>query len=101
MGWSDRSKSPRVPASKACWLVAEIDSRINAALACSSLPPQLQELALRAGPAGQLEVSSLQHSKQHGSGLCLLAQAELLLLSPSQSFYVENSLCVLVISGPS
>lgn len=24
------------PASKACWLVAEIDSRINAALACSS-----------------------------------------------------------------
>lgn len=75
------------PASKACWLVAEIDSRINAALACSGSPPppQLQELALRAGPAGQLEVSSLQHSKQQGSGLCLLAQAELLLLSPSQS----------------
>lgn len=65
------------PASKARWPVAEIDSRINAALACPSspsLPPslhQLQELALRAGPAGQLEVSSLQHSKQRGSGLVL------------------------------
>lgn len=40
-------------------------------LLAQTLPPslyQLQELVLRAGPAGQLEVSSLQHSKQRGSG---------------------------------
>lgn len=44
--------------------MAEIDSGINAALALLSPPSsQLQDLALRAGLAGQLEVSSLRHSR--------------------------------------
>ena len=56
------------PASEACRLVAEIDSCINAAFA--PLPPssQLQDLALRVGRAGQLEVSSLRHRHSHTAG---------------------------------
>lgn len=45
-------------------------------------------MALRAGPAGQLEVSSLPHSQQPGSGLVLPCSGGAPALSPSPSLYV-------------
>lgn len=81
-GSSLRPRPCASPPSMACWLVAEIDSGINAALALLSPPSsQLQDLALHAGLAGQLEVSSLRHSPACVQGW--RSGCASLLLSPS------------------
>lgn len=53
-----------VPASAACWRVQKSIAALALLALCSLLPSsQLRGLALRAGRAGQLEVSSLQHRR--------------------------------------
>lgn len=84
------------PTSVACWLVAEIDSCIKAALALLLPPSSAPGSGSACRAAGQLEVSSLQHSRPAlvqaaALGLCFCLHPE--------SLSVGNEPQVLFISG--
>lgn len=73
-GLERQERRPTVsPASKACWLVAEIDSRINAALACSIPPPPAPgaSAACRAGGSIRSQLPSRQQQAAWFRGLAL------------------------------